>query len=354
VSGGVGIRRSVLPIVMVNLKRVVGDRRLLLVATCFPVLLILVTGLLAGSPKEPVGLVHPSARLVQLAERSGDVSVKIEPDRSALVDDILRGRVVAGLVWQTAPRDHVRVDFLTETAQTDSVQARTDMVALLDLMAAEGPHRAITDTTLAHTRTAAPLSPFAYVAPADLVLFLGITLLVLSSELVESRRLGILRRLSAAPMRQGAVVAAQIASRMLVAAGQSAGLLLVGFVLFGVHWGNPFAVGLVIALLALSLSGASVLIGIASRTDEQAVALSVVIGIAAGMLGGCMYPLDQVGTTVREVGHVVPQAWALDAFVRLINDHATFAAVLPDLGALAAFATGLTALAVWRYDSRAQ
>jgi ABC-type multidrug transport system permease subunit len=328
VSGGVGIRRSVLPIVMVNLKRAVGDRRLLLVATCFPVLLILVTGLLAGSPKEPVGLVHPSARLVQLAERSGDVSVKIEPDRSALVDDILRGRVVAGLVWQPAARDHVRVDFLTE-----------------------GPHRAITDTTLAHTRTAAPLSPFAYVAPADLVLFLGITLLVLSSELVESRRLGILRRLSAAPMRQGAVVAAQIASRMLVAAGQSAGLLLVGVVLFGVHWGNPFAVGLVIALLALSLS---VLIGIASRTDEQAVALSVVIGIAAGMLGGCMYPLDQVGATVREVGHVVPQAWALDAFVRLINDHATFAGVLPDLGALAAFATGLTALAVWRYDSLAQ
>ena len=55
-----------IPIIRVNLRRAVGDRRLLLVATLFPVLFILVTGLLAGSPKEPIGLVHPSERLVQL------------------------------------------------------------------------------------------------------------------------------------------------------------------------------------------------------------------------------------------------------------------------------------------------
>ena len=55
---------AVIPIVRVNLRRAIGDRRYLFVATVFPVLFILVTGLLAGSPKEPVGLVHPSARLL--------------------------------------------------------------------------------------------------------------------------------------------------------------------------------------------------------------------------------------------------------------------------------------------------
>ena len=45
----------------------------------------------------------------------------------------------------------------------------------------------------------APLSPFSYVAPADLVLFLGITVLLLSSGVVESRRLGLLQRVAAAP-----------------------------------------------------------------------------------------------------------------------------------------------------------
>ena len=66
-----------IPIVRVNLRRAIGDRRLLFVATLFPVVFILVTGLLAGSPKEPVGLVHPSARLVQLAASSGDLKVRL-------------------------------------------------------------------------------------------------------------------------------------------------------------------------------------------------------------------------------------------------------------------------------------
>ncbi len=51
------------------------------------------------------------------------------------------------------------------------------------------------------------------------------------------------------------------------------------------------------------------------------------------MLGGCVYPLDVVGTTVRIVGHAVPQAWAMDAFIRLIYHHATFTTVLPEIGA---------------------
>ena len=92
-----------IPIVRVNLRRAAGDRRYLLVATVFPVLFILVTGILAGSPKEPVGLVHPSPRLLQLVAHTGDLKVRLEPDRAQLGDDILRGRVVAGLVGLPSP-----------------------------------------------------------------------------------------------------------------------------------------------------------------------------------------------------------------------------------------------------------
>ena len=333
-------------ILRVNIRRIIGDRRLLALATVFPLLLILVTGLLAGSPKEPVGLVNPSPRLLELVQHTSGVKVRIEPDRAALNDDILRGRVVAGLVGLPARPNAIRVDFVSQSATTDAVQARTDVVALLDLIAAEGGSTHVTDTVLAHTHTPAPLSPFSYVAPADLVLFMGITLLVLSSGLVASRRLGILRRLAAAPVRQRSIVAAQVLSLLVVAAAQSIGLLLLGRVLFGVHWGDPLAVGAVIALLALALSGASVLIGTWARSEEQAIAASVVVGIAAGMLGGCVYPLDVVGSTVRIVGHAVPQAWAMDAFIRLIYHHATFTAVLPEIGALAVFAIVLCLLAV--------
>jgi len=334
----------VIALVRVTIRRTVGDRRVLALATVLPLLLILVTGLLAGSPKEPVGLVNPSPRLLELVHHTQGIRVRIEPDRAALTDDILRGRVVAGLVGLAAARGSLRVDFIAQSATTDAVQARTDVVALLDLIAAEGASTHFTDTVLAHTHTPAPLSPFSYVAPADLVLFMGITVLVLSSGLVESRRLGILRRLTAAPVRQGSIVAAHVMSLLCLAAAQSVGLLVLGRILFGVHWGDPLAVGAVVTLLALGLSGASVLIGLWARTQEQAIGTAVVIGIAAGMLGGCVYPLDVVDSTVRSVGHAVPQAWAMDAFIKLIYHHAGFTAVLPEVGALAAFAVVLCAL----------
>ena len=80
-----------IPIIRVNLRRAVGDRRLLFVATLFPILFILVTGLLAGSPKEPIGLVHPSPRLLHLVASTADLKVRVEPNRAQLGDDILHG-----------------------------------------------------------------------------------------------------------------------------------------------------------------------------------------------------------------------------------------------------------------------
>ena len=338
-----------IPIVRINLRRAGGDRRYLFVATVFPVLFILVTGLLAGNPKEPIGLVDPSARLLHLAEQAGDLRVRVEPDQAQLADDILRGRVVAGLVMAPAPAGVLRARFVSESASDSAVQARTDVVALLDLMAAEGTHTAVTDVTLAHTDLPAALSPFSYVAPADLVLFLGITVMLLASGVVETRRLGLMRRLAAAPVSRRAIVAAMVATSLCVAAGQSLGLLLVGRVIFGVHWGDPAAVFLVLATLSLAYAGAAALVSVRSASEEQAISVAVVLGIVCGLLGGCMYPLDVVGPAVRAVGHVVPQAWAMDAFVKLIYDHVGVLAVLPEITVLALFAALLSGLAVRAY-----
>ena len=70
----------------------------------------------------------------------------------------------------------------------------------------------------------APLSPFWYVAPANLVLFMGIAVLVLAAGMVETRRLGVLQRLSAAPVRKRAIVFGQMASMMVTAVSMAIGL----------------------------------------------------------------------------------------------------------------------------------
>jgi ABC-2 type transport system permease protein len=209
---------------------------------------------------------------------------------------------------------------------------------------------ASSDAALARVEAGArpPLSPFSYVGPADLVLFAGITLLVMASGLVESRRLGLLRRMLVAPIRPVAVVAGLVGGLLVTALGQAIGLLLIGRLVFGVRWGDPLGVAMVVLGLSLALSCGSILLGTLARSPEQAVAVAVVLAIAGGMLGGCLWPLSVVGPAVAAAGHATPQAWAMDGFVALVYGHSGLLGVLPDVAALLGFTALLGALAAWR------
>ncbi|MHB8219980.1 MAG: ABC transporter permease [Acidimicrobiales bacterium] len=368
----------------VNVRRLLGDRRLVVVATIVPVVLIFVTGLLTGGTKVPVGVVNRGSgsadtRLLSLLARADGLKIRIEPSAGALNDDILRSRVVAGV---EIPADFgtgsdLAVTFVGEEDQTQAVQAHTAVVATLDILAAEnqagrsasggstpagvtGPAAARTagaaraaassDAALARVTAGArpPLSPFSYVGPADLVLFAGVTLLVMASGLVESRRLGLLRRMLVAPVRPTAVVAGHVGGLLVTAVGQAIGLLLVGRLLFGVRWGDPLGVIMVVLGLSLALSCGSVLLGTLARSPEQAVALAVVLAIAGGMLGGCLWPLSVVGPVMAAAGHATPQAWAMDGLVSLVYDRSGLLGVLPDVAALFGFTALLGSLAAWR------
>ena len=181
-------------------------------------------------------------------------------------------------------------------------------------------------------------------APANLVLFMGIAVLVLSAGMVETRRLGVLQRLSAAPVHKRSIVFGQMASMMVTAIAMAVGLVFVGLRALRRALGQPAQrAARRRRCSGISIAALAVIIGTWSRSQEQAIATAVIVAIIAGMLGGCVYQLDTVSTTVKNVGHIVPQAWAMDAFIKLISDHATFTDTLPEIGALAVFAVVLSA-----------
>ncbi len=190
--------------------------------------------------------------------------------------------------------------------------------------------------------------PYSYTTAANLVLFVFLTLLVTASGLVETRRMGMLRRMLASPTPARVVILGQLVSATILGLMQAVGLIVVGTLVFGVKWGDPLGVLLLVCVLAVAAAGASVLLGTVARSQEQAVAVGIVVAVAFGMLGGCMWPLDNVGPLMRSVGHVAPQAWAMDGFVRLIFGHSGIVGVLPDVGVLALFALALVAVATTR------
>jgi ABC-2 type transport system permease protein len=88
------------------------------------------------------------------------------------------------------------------------------------------------------------------------------------------------------------------------------------------------------------------------RTPEQASAIGPAVGIAFGMLGGTMWPLQIVTPAMRALGHFVPHAWAVDAWTILLSHHGTLADILRQLAILAGYAAALLAVASLRLHRR--
>jgi ABC-2 type transport system permease protein len=193
---------------------------------------------------------------------------------------------------------------------------------------------------------------FSYSAPTMLVLFVFINALAAGSTLIENRRLGVYERMAAGPVRRRSIIAGETLGYLAVALVQSALIVVVGRVAFGVSWGDPIAAFVLIVAWALVGTGAGVLSGTLFRTPEQASSIGPALGVALGMLGGCMWPLEIVSPVMRTVGHIAPQAWAVDAWTVILSRRGNLFDIAPDLAVLAAFAAVLLVFATSRLRHR--
>ena len=181
-----------------------------------------------------------------------------------------------------------------------------------------------------------------------LVLVVFLNSLAAGSVLIETRRLGMYERMSAAPMRAASIVIGESLTYVVLAVVQSVLIVSIAAVVFGVSWGNPLAAVALIAVWAFVGAGAGMLSGTLFRRPEQATSIGPAVGIVLAMLGGCMWPLAMVTNVMRTVGHATPQAWAVDAWTKLLAQRGTITSIAGDLAILGVFAAALLALATAR------
>jgi ABC-2 type transport system permease protein len=352
-----------------NWRRASKDRRAPLTILVLPVLIMIVVGTVFGvDSRDPVGLVdgdhgHRSAQLRTLLEGS-DLRVRTYANEGDMRAALRRARVLAGVI---VPAGYTKALDAGRSAQVRAVSqpGRSESAVLRARVA-----RAVNQQSLAvlteratgrrldavssrsfqtrYGRAPSDVSPFSYTAPSNLVLFVILTSLVFGSGFVSSRQLGTVRRMLATPTPARAIVLGQALTAVVVGLVQAIGLFAIGALFFRVHWGDPLACALLILLLAVVGAAVQLMMATAARTPEQAIAVAVPLGIAFGMLGGCMWPLEAVSPGMRAVGHLTPNAWAMDAWVRLVFGRAGLGGVQRQLLALAAFAVVLFPLATWR------
>lgn len=380
-----GRGRAVIAVAWTELVRILRDRTGLFFIVVLPILVIVVIGSSVGSATSTakVGVLDldgtaASASLIAELATADRLDVVIVTDVETLTVEVRLDRLQAGVIVpkghtnRLAAGDVSQLDMIIDPSRATSTAARASVAAVLDRHAARIAAAAFTvERTGTPSAQAVELvesineslrpvpvravevgaggiasgSPFSYPAAANLVLFTFINTLAVSSVIVESRRLGVTRRLLAGPVSAGTIVAGHAASRFVVALLQGLLVIVAGALLFDVHWGDPLAVVVLVTLFAVVAAAAGVLIGAVVSTPAQTQSIGVPLGIAMGMLGGALWPLQIVPDWLRQVGHVTPQAWAMDGWVEVVFDGGGVADIAVELVVLAAFGIALTALA---------
>jgi ABC-2 type transport system permease protein len=386
---------TALALAAAELKRVTRDRTFLFFMVLLPVLVILIVGLTtAGNTSIHVAVVAPvsqsaplAAQLVKDLEASPGLATHRYSNRAEGIAALRRGEVQAVLMVPNTLDSDLRSGGTTPipvlvsgTAESSShlsatVTAVSSVVArhsttvqaakfatahssrsfeqnLAEIRPARSLQRqtpvATVRTEVVNAKSTQLPVGFSYSASTMLVLFVFINALAGGAAMIQTRRFGILSRALAAPIRPRDLVLGEGLCYLTLALGQAVIIVVLGAAMFGVSWGNPLAAGALVAMWALVGTGAGMVSGTLFRTPEQASAIGPAVGIAFGMLGGCMWPLEIVPAAVRLVGHATPQAWAVDAWVTVLSRGGGLVDIAGYLAILAGYAAVLLAFASLR------
>ncbi len=259
------------------------------------------------------------------------------------------GVVRAGLDRLTMPTA-AAVTLVDATADDDAPLSQADALAVIERLGdgtvgLDGLARdnAIERTTVGDSGFA-DASPFALTAAQNVVLFTFITSLTSATIMVRSRARGIIGRALASPTGAPAIAVGLTASWFLLALAQSALILVVGALAFGVDWGDPLAAALLVVLFAAAGAGAGLLAGAVFGNEERLGAAAAPIGLVLGALGGCMVPAEFFPDSIRTVAKAVPHFWALEGWQTVLFDGGSVADIAGPLGVLALFAAAFVGL----------
>ena len=379
---------KVLAIVRTNLVRASRDRTALFFSVLLPLILILVLGLTYGSGRSArVGLVDGdggalAARLVSSIEATSDIAVDVRRYDSldALREAASRGIVQVGVAIPAGYSSALGSDaqatvtlVVPPTQQASGV--RTTVELAIAAQAAEvraarfasalgggafGPELdRVRDLAASVPGVAATIEPvnaadtgsggFDAGAQSQLILFMFLTSLTGASELVITRQLGISRRMFSTATRIRTIILGESLARVAFALVQGAFLVAASAILFGVRWGDPLGVAVLVLVFGLVSGGAAMIVGGLASNPSQAGAIGPALAMLLGLVGGAMVPAEVFPETMRQLAHLTPHAWAVEGLRALGEPGAGIASVLPQISILAAFAAAFFAVAVVRF-----
>jgi len=181
----------------------------------------------------------------------------------------------------------------------------------------------------------------------QVILFLGIDLGV---ALLLARRLGLWKRLRAAPLSRATLVASRMASGTVIACVLMLAIFAAAIAIFGVRIrGSVAGFALITLTFAIMTAAFGLFIAAVGKTPEATRGLAIVVTLIMVMLGGAWVPSFIFPPWLQTASLVVPTRWAVDGFDAMTWRGLGFDAALAPSAVLLGFALLFALLALWRF-----
>ncbi|HEY4976485.1 MAG TPA: ABC transporter permease [Gaiellaceae bacterium] len=376
---------KVLAIVKTELTRTFRWRANIFFLLIMPMGLILLLGVAFGSSATRIGVVEKengqlARQLVANLGNQPGLDTKSYDNLGSLEKAVERGYVSAGLVLgsdydqrlhagkavtvryfarpdSVAPQIRVALESAVAAQGSSLVAARivhseqgTSFESSLQRVSAVKADPSVSVNLLAAGGGKYPsgTGQFQQSASTQLLLFAFLSALNGAVWLIETRRLGVARRMLSTPSSSREIMLGIVLGRWVITLLQSAVIVFFSWLLFSVNWGDPFGTGAIVLVFSLVAVGAGVLIGTLFSSAQQAGPIAMIVGLVFAAIGGSMEPLQYFPATMRKIAHITPHAWANDAFGTLLSNGGNLSNVWLDVVVLGAYAAALLTLATWR------
>lgn len=180
------------------------------------------------------------------------------------------------------------------------------------------------------------------------ILFMGIDLGI---GVLLARRMGMWKRLRAAPLSRGLLLGSRIASGAVIAVVLLLLIYTAAIAFFGVRIDGSvvgfIGVGLAFAILTASFG---LLIAALGKTPEATRSLAIFVTLLLVMLGGAWVPSFLFPEWLQKVSLFVPTRWAVDGLDAMTWRGQGIDAAFAPIAGMLLFSALFAALAVWRFE----
>jgi ABC-2 type transport system permease protein len=358
--------RALLALTRANFRSYVRDRAALFWTLAFPLVFIVMFGLIfsAGGSRLTLAVVSDDASpaaeaFVKALDDQVGVEVKIEDEAAARssmthgdVDGIViipagYGEALAAVTAGTgAPAEVQVVTDASRPQLAGSVfQAVGNVLGVVNL--GGRPPLVIPKPETVQTEN---LNAISYFVPSMLGLSVMQVGIFAAIPLVADREKLILKRLAATPLRRWQLVGSNVLMRLLIAISQTAIIVAVGTLAFGVAIVGSMVVTLGFVMLgAMTFLALGYVIASFASTEDAANGMTSIIQFPMMFLSGSFFQINQMPDFLQGVARVIPLTYLSDALRQVMVGGAAFAPLWVCAGVLLAWLAICFGIAAFKF-----